>query len=119
MAKGPVAKGPTRGGGKTRAPSRAGRLVLLLIGFVLVAVGVILRRSYGVSQAKAISELQQKREALVSEQLKLQDAIRVASDRQHIQAIAQTRLNMRIPAPNQIIYLPRRPVGAVKDTTQP
>src|SRR3954464_12905686 len=73
MAKGPVAKGPTRGGGKTRAPSRVGRLVLLLIGFVLVAVGVILRRSYGVSQAKAISELQQKREALVSEQLKLQD----------------------------------------------
>lgn len=96
-----------------------GRVVLLLIGFVLVAVGVMLRRVYGVNQAKAISELQQKREALVSEQLKIQDAIRLASDRQHIQAIAQSRLNMRIPAPNQIIYLERRPVGAPKDTIRP
>lgn len=96
-----------------------GLIVLVLVGFVAVGVGVILRRAYGVNQAKAISELQQKREALVSEQLKLQDAIRLASDRQHIQAIAQTRLNMRIPAPNQIIYLPRRPIGASKDTTRP
>ena len=96
-----------------------GLLTLVLVGFVLVATGVILRRMYGVNQAKQISELQQRREALVSEQLKLQDAIRVASDRQHIQAIAQSRLNMRIPAPSQIIYLPRRPLGAAKDSLRP
>jgi cell division protein FtsL len=119
MAKSRGVKAGGRPPGQTRAPSRMGRIVLLLVGFVLAAVGVSFRRVYGVSQAKAISELEQKREALVSEQLKLQDAIRVASDRQHIQAIAQSRLNMRIPAPNQVIFIPRRPLGPVRDSVRP
>jgi cell division protein FtsL len=107
MAKKPV--GGARGGAR-KAGSRAGRFLLLLVGFVLVTIGVIQRRAYGISQAKQISELQQRREAMVSEQLKLEDAIRVASDRQHLMAIAQSRLNMRLPAPNQVIFLPRRPL---------
>jgi cell division protein FtsL len=94
-----------------------GLLTLVLVGFVLVATGVILRRMYGVNQAKQISELQQRREALVSEQLKLQDAIRVASDRQHLTAVAQSRLNMRIPKPDQVIFLPRRQLG--RDSVRP
>ena len=94
-----------------------GLLTLFLVGYVLVATGVILRRMYGVNQAKQISELQQRREALVSEQLKLQDAIRVASDRQHLTAVAQSRLNMRIPKPDQVIFLPRRPLG--RDSVRP
>ena len=94
MAKRPV--GSVRGGSK-KAASPRGRIVLVLVGFVLVAIGVNLRRVYGFGQAKRISELQQRREALISEQLKLQDAIRVASDRQHLIAIAQSRLNMRLP----------------------
>jgi cell division protein FtsL len=116
MAKKPV--GAPRGGSK-KSPSRLGRFVLVLVGFVLVAIGVQLRRVYGVGQAKRISELEQRREALVSEQLKLQDAIRVASDRQHLMAIAQTRLNMRLPDPKQVIYLPRRPLGRGRDSLAP
>jgi cell division protein FtsB len=115
MAKRPLAAG--RGGRKTgRVP--IGRIGLALVGFVLVAIGVNGRRVYGIGQAKQISELKQRREALVSEQLKLQDAIRVASDRQHIMAIAQSRLNMRI-APNQVIFLPRRPLGRGRDSLTP
>src|SRR4051794_10224360 len=108
MAKAPV-KAP-RGGGKKMA-SPGGRIVLVLVGFVLVAIGVNLRRAYGFDQAKQISDLQQRREALISEQLKLQDAIRVASNRQHLIAIAQSRLNMRLPALNQVITVPRRALG--------
>ena len=107
MAKHPI--GSARGGSK-KLGSRRGRIVLVLVGFVLVAIGVNLRRVYGIGQANRISELKQRREALISEQLKLQDAIRVASDRQHLIAIAQSRLNMRLPAPNQVISLPRRPL---------
>src|ERR1051325_5011011 len=99
MAKGPVGSK----GGATKAPSRMGLLTLVLVGFVLVATGVILRRMYGVNQAKQIS--------------KLQDAIRVASDRQHLTAVAQSRLNMRIPKPDQVIFLPRRPLG--RDSARP
>jgi cell division protein FtsL len=93
-----------------------GRIALILIGFVLVAIGVNLRRVYGFNQAKRISMLEQQREALISEQIKLQDAIRVASDRQHLMAIAQSRLNMRLPAPNQVIFMPRRPLPRGRDS---
>jgi hypothetical protein len=69
----------------------------------------MLRRVYGTQQAKVIRTMQQKREKLVSEQLKLQDAIRIASDRKHIIEIAQSRLGMKMPELNQVIDLPRRP----------
>jgi hypothetical protein len=108
MAKRPV--GPVRARSKKTVSSRE-RIILVLVGFVLVAIGVNLRRVYGFGQAKRISELQQRREALISEQLTLQDAIRVASDRQHLFSIAQSRLNMRLPALDHVITLPRRPLG--------
>jgi cell division protein FtsL len=113
MAKKPVTV--SRRGSK-KAPQRMGRIALVLVGFVLVAIGVTLRRVYGFNEAKRISILQQQREALVSEQIKLQDAIRVASDRQHLMAIAQSRLNMRLPAPNQVIFMPRRPLPPGRDS---
>ena len=116
MAKSGVKTG--RGGSKPPA-SRMGRIIIALVGFVAVAVGVSMRRVYGVRQAERISELQQRREALVSEQLKLQDAIRAASDRQHLIAIAQSRLNMRLPDPKQVIFLPRRPLARGRDSLTP
>ena len=86
--------------------------MLLLIGFVLVAIGVMLRRVYGYKEEKVIGTMKQRHEALVSEQLKLQDAIRVASDRKHIIEVAQSRLGMKMPELNQVIDLPRRPLPA-------
>jgi cell division protein FtsL len=96
--------------------SRGGRILLVLVGFVLLATGVMVRRVYGTQQAKVIQTMQQKREGLVSEQLKLQDAIRVASDRKHIIEIAQSRLGMKMPELNQVIDLPRRPLSARRDS---
>ena len=99
---------------------RKGPLVLLIVvGFVLVTMGVILRRVYGLRQATEMREMEQRREALVSEQLKLQDAIRVASDRKHIMEIAQTRLGMKLPELNQVIDLPRRPLVRGRDSLRP
>src|SRR4051812_40772292 len=100
-------------GGARRGPM----IVLLLLGFVLVASGVMLRRVYGIRKAKEISAMQQRREALTSEQQKLQDAIRLASDRKHIMEIAQTRLGMKMPDLNQVIDLPRRPMAAGRDSS--
>jgi cell division protein FtsL len=93
-----------------------GKIPLLLVGFVLLATGVMLRRVYGYQQAKSIVEMQRKREALVSEQIKLQDAIRIASDRKHIIEIAQSRLGMKMPELNQVIDLPRRPLPGRRDS---
>ena len=98
--------GRKKEGGGRKGP----KILLLLAGFVLVAIGVMLRRVHGFQQAKEIREMNQKREALVSEQLKLQDAIRVASDRKHIIDVAQSRLGLKMPELNQVIDLPRRPL---------
>ena len=82
-------------------------------------MGVILRRVQGTQQAKVIREMQQKREALESEQLKLQEAIRVASDRKHLIEIAQSRLGMKMPELTQVIDLPRRPLPSGRDSLRP
>lgn len=116
MAKRPV--GGSRGGAK-KGGSRGLRIVLALVGFVLLAIGVTLRRVYGIGQQERIGEMNQRREALISDQMKLQDAIRVASDRKHIIDLAQSRLNMRVPDPSQVIYLPRRPLDRGRDSLQP
>ena len=79
----------------------------------------MLRRVYGLEQAREIRDMQQKREALVSEQLKLQDAIRVASDRKHIIEIAEARLGMKMPELNQVIDIPRRPLPSGRDSSRP
>jgi cell division protein FtsL len=118
MAKRPVAASRAGGGGKKGGGSRGPRIVVILVGFVLLSIGVMLRRVHGFGQATLIREMTQRREALVSEQLKLQDAIRVASDRQHLIDIAQSRLNMRVPDPSQVIFLPRRPLGR-RDSVRP
>jgi cell division protein FtsL len=93
-------------GGGAKGP----KILLLLVGFVLVTVGVNFRRVYGRGQAKQIREMEQRREALVSEQHKVQEAIRVASDRQHIMEVAQSRLGMKLPDLHQVIDITRRPL---------
>jgi cell division protein FtsL len=96
-------------GGRKGGGAKGPIVLLLLVGFVLVTIGVNLRRVYGRAEAKEIRTMEQQREALVSDQLKLQAAIRLASDRKHIIEIAQSRLGMKMPELNQVIDLPRRP----------
>lgn len=98
---------------------RGPKIVLILLGFVVLASGVMMRRVYGFRQAKLITEMQQKKEGLISEQLKLQDGIRVASDRNHIIDIATSRLGMKMPDLNQVIDLPRRPLVRGRDSLRP
>ena len=95
---------------KRRVAARAGgrlRFVLLLAGFLVVAMGVILRRSYGVAAAREIQQLDTRRAALVSERLRLEGEIRAAASRATLQPIAEQRLQMRVPSDSQVIILPR------------
>jgi cell division protein FtsL len=110
------AVGRKAGGGQG---GRGGKIFLILIGFVVLTMGVILRRVQGFKQGKEIREMTVKREALVSEQFKLQESIRSASDRKHIIEIAQSRLGMKMPELNQVIDLPRRPLPSRRDSLRP
>jgi cell division protein FtsL len=94
---------------------RGGRLAaLLLVGFVLVATGVIWRRSHGFARAREIRDLERRRDALAATRVQLEAAIREASSRSRLEPIVRQRLQMQVPADSQVIYLqrtapPRRP----------
>jgi cell division protein FtsL len=87
-------------------PGKRSLFALVLIGFVLVSTGVILRRVWGVRQQREIRALQQRRDALEAERIRLEAAIRDASSRNRLQPIAEQRLNMHIPTPDQQVILP-------------
>jgi cell division protein FtsL len=79
----------------------------VLLGFLVIAMGVILRRSYGIDAARELQRLEATRSALVAERLRLEGEIRAAASRATLQPIAEQRLQMRIPADSQVIILPR------------
>jgi cell division protein FtsL len=99
-----VTRARRRGGGRLR-----GRAVvaLALLGFVLVASGVIWRRSVGIAQARELRELDRRRAQLAAERTALESDVRTAASRARIAPIAESRLGMRVPADTQVVFLPR------------
>jgi len=89
------------------AARRRSAIAVLLVGFVLVATGVIARRALGVRQQTEIRKLRLRRDSLQAERSRLEGVIREASSRARLQPIAEQRLNMHIPTPEQQIILQR------------
>lgn len=97
-----------KAGGKRRGkPGPRSLIAIVLVGFVLMATGVIARRVLGVAAATDIRRLRQRREALEADRIRLEGVIREASSRARLQPIAEQRLNMHIPSPDQQVLLPR------------
>jgi cell division protein FtsL len=88
------------------------RFALVLLGFVFIASGVILRRTYGIAGAREIQVLEARRSGLIAERLRLEGEIRSASSRARLQPVAEQRLQMHLPAEAQVVYLTRRAAGA-------
>jgi cell division protein FtsL len=83
-------------------------IVLGLLGFFVVATGVIARRTFGINQARTLRALERQRSAAAAERVKLEAEIRDASSRARLVPIAQQRLQMYVPADSQVIILQRR-----------
>ena len=94
-----------------RKVARRGRswVALALIGFVLVATGVILRRSYGITEARALRDLDRRRAQLLAERAQLETDIRNLSSRVRLAPVAEQRLNMHVPHDSQVVILPLPP----------
>jgi cell division protein FtsL len=90
---------------RVTAARRRSLIALVLVGFVLVTTGVIARRVVGVRQQGEIRALQAQRDALDAKRVRLESAIRDASSRERLEPIAEQRLNMHIPTPEQQIFL--------------
>lgn len=82
-------------------------MVLALTAFVLVAAGVIWRRSVGLVRAREESRLDDRRVALEAERARLDGDIRDASSRARLAPVVEGHLQMRIPNDSQVIYIER------------
>ena len=112
-------KGPARGGERPPARSAARRtgrrggrgrqLALLLAGFLLVATGVIWRRSYGIARSRELAELDKRRVQLDARRAQLESEIRDLSSRARLAPIVEQRLQMHVPTDSQVVILPRPP----------
>ena len=93
-----------------RAVRLRGRSIaaLMLAGFVLVATGVIKRRTYGMAQQQEIERLKNRLEGLSAEREMLESQIRTASSRARLGAIAEQRLKLSVATGSQLVFLPRK-----------
>ena len=82
------------------------RIVLLMLAFLVISGGVILRRTVGIAAATELRELEARRTAMINEKLRLEGAIRAASSRGRMLPVAE-RLNLHVPADSQVISIPR------------
>jgi cell division protein FtsL len=103
----PAARGPARKAG--RKSGRGRQLALLLIGFLLVATGVIWRRSYGIARSRELTELDKRRVQLEARRAQLESEIRDLSSRARLAPIVEQRLQMHVPTDSQVVILPRPP----------
>ena len=76
-------------------------MATLLIGFVIVASAVIWRRSYGITQARQIADLDRRLVQLAAERGRLSAVIRDESSRTRLGPVVQ-QLGMRVPDDRQV-----------------
>jgi hypothetical protein len=88
------------------------KLLLALLGFFLLATGVIWRRSTGLAQARELRALEQRRTALEATEAALEGEIRDASSRARLARSVEERLGLRVPAESLVIRLPRPTPGS-------
>ena len=82
------------------------RIVLLMLAFLVISGGVILRRTFGIAAATELRDLEARRAAMINEKLRLEGEIRAASSRGRLLPVA-ARLHLRVPADSQVISIPR------------
>lgn len=87
---------------------------LSLLGFVVLATGVVWRRSLGITRARTIETLESRRTALAAQRAKLDGDIRSAISLERLGRVAEERLQMRIPGDSLVVTLRRTPRVAAR-----
>ncbi len=99
-----------RGVGRRRG-ARQGRVqvALGLLAFLVVASGIIARRSAGAAKARELLALDRTRATLESERSKLVNDIRTVTSLSRLGPVVSQRLGLRVPADSQVVRLPKPP----------
>lgn len=82
-------------------------VALALCGFVLIAAGVIWRRTAGIARSRDLQALEQRRSQLESERAQLESDVRDLSSRSVLAPLVERRLDMRVPNDSQVVILKR------------
>ena len=91
---------------KRRVRPRGRTVVLCVLScFMLVAMAVIYRRSEGMSRARQLDELHERRLQLEGRRAALQAEVRAASSRARLAPIAERKLGLHIAADSQYVIL--------------
>lgn len=88
-------------------PKRRGRttVALFLLGFLIITVGVIARRSWGQALQRDLTGIERTRTQLSGDVIKLESEIRSASSRNRLAPLVESKLGMRVPSDTQVIDL--------------
>lgn len=82
------------------------RIVMLMLAFLVITGGVILRRTFGIAAASELRDLESRRVATMNEKLRLEGEIRAALSRARLLPVAEG-LGLRVPADSQVISISR------------
>ena len=82
-------------------------LPAVLLGFLLVTTGVIMRRVYGTARSRDLKELDSRRVQLEARRSLLESEVRDLSSRAKLAPIVERRLQMHVPSEDQVVYLTR------------
>lgn len=78
-----------------------------LLGFVLLATGVIWRRSAGVLRAREVKQLETRRAELAAQRTKLDADIRSLISLEKLGRVVEERQHMQVPSDSLVITLTR------------
>lgn len=89
------------------APRRRGRttVAFFLLGFLIVTVGIVARRSWGRAMQNDLTNIERTRTQLSGDVIKLEADIRAASSRNKLAPLVESTLGMRVPSDTQVIDL--------------
>ncbi len=92
---------------RKRAPIRGRTLTAIaLLAFILIASGVVWRRSLGDGRAREMRTMELERQSLVSDQKTLERDLEEATSRRRIVADAERRLSLHVATDAQTRVLP-------------
>lgn len=80
---------------------------LLLGAFVVVALIIVWRRSYGIAESRRLQQLDRKRADLEGQRAHLESEIADLSSRQRLGPVVEQRLGMHVPSDRQVVILSR------------
>ena len=88
---------------------RKGRQVmaLVLLTFLLLASGIVWRKSYGFTEGQRLRELSERRTELDARRTRIEGDIRSLLTLRRLGATVEKNLGLRMPADTQLIWLPR------------